>query len=321
MRYLRFAIGNGKVHFVRPYTIFCPAELFDRLLAPLWPALLQHLTAHLSEAWAEYAQRSAPGVGATSEATEHDSDDEDPSDAIIQERELRDLTRTWADLMVLIFHPHQQLGACWPRPHGAAIMPSTWFTGSHVQPCVRGACADKAAADRVEADKDDTVLKHLVALSEYFLRQVAIAEPLLVAVVQALQWKDTMCCRRMVAVAQQVLAWSAAHQHAYAEFLAGHLLRAALSVRLGRVSEGPCTCTHTNDIDRPGHSSRAAAGAQRRVPGRVSGRRAAACDPRLPAVESCHPRRAAGACVLAGHHGRRAGGNSLSAINIDRHKC
>ena len=226
---------------MRPYTIFCPAELFDRLLAPLWPALLRHLTAHLSQAWAEYAQRSAPGVGATGEATEHDSDDEDQSDAIIQERELRDLTRTWADLMVLIFHPHQQLGGC--RAKGRTVRSPCFVRGSLAPTCSRGCAghpADKAAADRVEAEKDDTVLKHLVALSEYFLSQVAIAEPLLVAVVQALQWKDTMCCRRMVAVAQQVLAWSAAHQHAYAEFLAGHLLRAALTVRPGPVGIGAC---------------------------------------------------------------------------------
>ena len=65
-------------------------------------------------------------------------------------------------------------------------------------------------------------------------RQV-LAPALLNTVVVALQWTDTVHCRRMVAVADHVLVWSAAHNNAYAADLGHALLQAALKVRPSRV--------------------------------------------------------------------------------------
>ena len=58
-----------------------------------------------------------------------------------------------------------------------------------------------------------------------------MAEALLVTIVRALVWQDTICCRRIIVVCEQILAWSAAHQNAYVPFLANAVLVAALKVR------------------------------------------------------------------------------------------
>ena len=106
--------------FVRPFTIFCPSLQFSDLLLPIWPPFLHHVAATLSPAWEAHAARSvangavegAADRPAATDVDGEDGDGEDQSDDILHERELRDASRSLADVLVLIFSPRQHLGAC-----------------------------------------------------------------------------------------------------------------------------------------------------------------------------------------------------------------
>jgi hypothetical protein len=133
---------------VRPLTLFCPTEAIPAVLLPLWPPLLGHVTLTLAAAWDAHG-RVAPaaawmgGVGAEATMSDGEEPEEDGADAegsqsgsdadeaadlggpegnddgggaavqaaIVAERETRDLSRAFVDLLVLVFCPRQHLGA------------------------------------------------------------------------------------------------------------------------------------------------------------------------------------------------------------------
>ena len=90
----------------------------------MWPHFLRHIVATLAPAWEAQALRSrAASAGVSSEVaageaavdaridSDDDGEEDDQVTAILQERELRDVTRSLSDLLVLIFNPRQHLGA------------------------------------------------------------------------------------------------------------------------------------------------------------------------------------------------------------------
>ena len=199
-------------HFViKPIVMSCPKERLADVLGGFLPHLIGFMSTRLESEWKEVVKRGlVQGTLEEAEAVYHHSEDtahlaSEVSDEILNQKVLRDLTRSWIDIWTSVFLPHHihKEKSAKTAKHPVAIRPAPEF----------GAMTD---------------------LVNFVVGVDAIARPLLAGITGAMKWKDTKSCMQVAKVMNKLLGLIAnkAEWHA---FICQDLLFAALSVCLNMI--------------------------------------------------------------------------------------
>lgn len=235
-RHWKSLIGS----LMRPLISNCPPQYLQTILAPILPAFFSFLSSKVDGEWKVRMEKGTlveeneileRGMEDTSNPGSDFIEVEDMSEEIINEKVLRLLTRSYADLMTSIFAPAP------PPPRDPARDAKDKTRGF----CC-GVCAQlfdgfrltyECHASESTADKrtknvnpfDDFLNKELV---QFLIVNLPIAQPLLVSLSNLVHYPDLLSAKRGLGITTRLVGLLVKQGAAYQEFLAKELLVSAL---------------------------------------------------------------------------------------------
>jgi len=225
---------------MRPLISNCPPPFLPTILAPILPAFFTFLSNKLASEWKSRMEKGT--LVDESEIVERGGMDgdgstvgsdlievEDMSEEIINEKVLRLLTRSYADLMTSIFAaappPVRDTTQTGKDPRTRELL----STDSNLHPSSNTFVLDSRAADgkrtKVANPIEDFLNKDLV---QFLISNLEIAQPLLLSLSNLVHYPDLISAKRALSITTRLIPLLLKQGPAYQEYMAKELLVSAL---------------------------------------------------------------------------------------------